>query len=104
VPILLLRHTSRHTRDCAIRQTISDDRKLRSRLTDIWVSWPDDYKHDPGNRKRLINRNGERGRNRTLAYVGTSLLRAIEVSALEERVRQMELQRSGEEDKGNVEP
>ncbi len=39
-----------------------------------------------------------------LAYVGTSLLRAIEVSELEERVKQMELQRSGEEDNRNVEP
>ena len=39
-----------------------------------------------------------------LAYVGTSLLRAIEVSGLEERVRKMELQSNSEEDKGNVEP
>src|SRR5207302_53564 len=39
-----------------------------------------------------------------LAYVGTSLLRAIEVSGLEERVRKMELQANSEEDKGNVEP
>ena len=39
-----------------------------------------------------------------LAYVGTSLLRAIEVSGLEERVRKMELQANSEEDKRNVEP
>ena len=39
-----------------------------------------------------------------LSYVGTSLLRAIEVSGLEERVRKMELQANSEEDKRNVEP
>ena len=39
-----------------------------------------------------------------LAYVGTSLLRAIEVSGLEERVKQMESHGSWKEDNGNVEP
>src|SRR5437016_1106545 len=35
VPILLFWHTSRHTRDCAIRQSVNNDERFRTRLTDI---------------------------------------------------------------------